>query len=432
MATPFESQTFAELIERGVLQIGDGHRAKLTELGGDGPMFLRAGLASDGGLRLQDADRFRVEVAVPPTKFARARDTFVTTKGNSIGRTGYVPDGLPPVVYSPHLSYWRSLDVDTLDSEFLRYWAKSSAFVAQLHAMAHGTDMAPYLSLVDQKRLVIRLPPIGKQRAIASVLGTLDDKIDSNRLLVSLLEETAATVFRARFVHFVGAEEFYESQIGPVPLGWNVAPIGEVLRVVGGSTPSTKEPRYWDGPHCWATPKDLSGARSPILLDTDRHITDEGVNTISSKLLPARTVLLSSRAPVGYTAISFVQLGINQGFIAIPPCDHVPSEFVLLWLREHMAEIKAHAGGTTFAEISKRAFRPLRMVVPPAEQLREFGELARPLFDLMAAQEAEARTLSRVRDALLPKLVSGELRIPDTTDADEVLGPASEKLGATS
>lgn len=308
-------------------------------------------------------------------------------------------------------------------------WAYYELLTHDINGLDSGSAI-PSTRREDFYAMPVRLPPLPEQQRVASLLRTLDDKIDSNRRLVSLLEETAATIFRARFVDFVGTEEFAESETGPVPLGWKVAPIGDVLRVVGGSTPSTKEPRFWNGTHCWATPKDLAGARSPILLDTERHITDAGVNGISSKLLPPRTVLLSSRAPVGYTAISFVEVAVNQGFIAIPPSDSMPSEYVLLWLREHMAEIKAHAGGTTFAEISKRAFRPLPMVVPPTEQLQEFGDITRPLFDLMVARETEMRTLSRVRGALLPKLFSGKIRVPDPTDADEVIGSAGEELAA--
>jgi type I restriction enzyme S subunit len=423
MATPFDSQTFAMLIDRGVLQIGDGHRAKLSELGGDGPIFLRAGLLSDGGIRLRGADRFRKDVVVPSAKFAWARDTFVTTKGNSVGRAGYIPPHLPQLVYSPHLSYWRSQDRGTLHPEFLRYWASSPAFVSQLHAMAHGTDMAPYLSLVDQKRLVIHLPSIDEQRYISRVLGALDDKIDSNRRLAGLLEETSAALFRARFVDFVGVEEFEGSDLGPIPRSWGAQPIGDVLRVVGGSTPSTKQPAFWNGGHCWITPKDLSGAASPIVLDTARHVTDEGVAQISSRLLPKRTVLLSSRAPVGYMAVSFVPIAINQGFIAIPPTDSIPSEFVYFWLRERMDEIKARAGGTTFAEVSKRAFRPLLMLVPPSATLDMFRRVAEPMFDKMASLEAEHRTLAQIRDALLPQLVSGEIRVPDTSDPAEGIEP---------
>jgi type I restriction enzyme S subunit len=295
---------------------------------------------------------------------------------------------------------------------------------------ASGGSAQPQLNAQVMRGFSFPLPPVPDQMRIAAILCALDDKIDSNRRLAVLLEETAATLFQARFVDFVGVAEFEESEIGWIPRGWRMARIGDLLTVVGGSTPSTTEPRFWNGTHCWATPKDLSGARSPILLDTDRHITGEGVSRISSNLLPVRTVLLSSRAPVGYTAVTFVEVAINQGFIAIPPSDGVPSEFVFFWLREHMDQIKAHAGGTTFAEISKRQFRPLPMVVPPAERLQEFASVAAPMFDLMAIHEAEVRTLTELRDALLPKLISGQICVPDTADPAEVIEPAVEALQA--
>jgi type I restriction enzyme S subunit len=259
------------------------------------------------------------------------------------------------------------------------------------------------------------IPPLVEQRRIVQLLGGLDDKIDGNRRLATLLEDAAATLFRARFVEFVGEAEFVETDLGRVPRGWTVSSIGDVLKVAGGNTPSTKDARYWDGgTHCWATPKDLAETSSRVLLDTKRHITDEGVSRISSGMLPPRTVLLSSRAPVGYTAMSMVPVAVNQGFIAIPPSDRLPAEYVLCWLHENMDRIKAHAGGTTFAEISKRAFRPLGMVVPPATAVAEFEQVARPMFDLLAGTEREVQTLSAVRDALLPKLISGQIRVADS------------------
>ena len=243
------------------------------------------------------------------------------------------------------------------------------------------------------------------------------------------MKNVAGTLFRARFVDFLGEPDLVETDLGPVPKGWAVAPIGKVLTVVGGSTPSTKEPRYWDGgTHCWVTPKDLAEIDSRVLLDTKRHITDEGVGRISSGMLPRRTVLLSSRAPIGYTALSAVEVAVNQGFIAIPPSGGIPSEYVLCWLHQNMEQINARAGGTTFAEISKRAFRPLPIVIPPAQALAEFEQTVRPMFDLIAGQAAETRTLAEVRDVLLPKLISGEIRVPDTADADEAIGFAAEQL----
>ena len=186
-------------------------------------------------------------------------------------------------------------------------------------------------------------PPIDEQRAIAGVLGALDDKIEQNRRTSRALEQLAQAIFRAWFVDFepvkakaAGAiafpsmpqpvfdalpTRFVDSAIGPVPEGWEMKAIGDVVTAKGGGTPSTMNADYWEGgEHCWATPKDMSRLTHPVLLDTERRITDAGVNAINSGVLPAGTVLMSSRAPVGYLAIAAVPTAINQGFIAMV-CD---------------------------------------------------------------------------------------------------------------
>ncbi|MGW1625461.1 restriction endonuclease subunit S, partial [Streptomyces sp. NPDC002172] len=190
MADQGERVTFAELMRRGTLEIGDGYRAKNSELGGDGPIFMRAGRLTQSGWDWDGAERFQAELAtkVEP-KIAKPRDTVITTKGNSTGRTGYVPDDAPIFVYSPHLSYWRSVNPGELDARYLRYFALSPEFRSQLKAMAHGTDMAPYLSLSDQKRIELVLPGMERQQAISEVLGALDDKIAVNERIAVTYEQ---------------------------------------------------------------------------------------------------------------------------------------------------------------------------------------------------------------------------------------------------
>jgi len=203
-----------------------------------------------------------------------------------------------------------------------------------------------------------------------------------------------------------------DSPLGPVPQGWEVKPIGEVVTVRGGGTPSTKEDSYWnDGKHWWATPKDLSSLQHPVLLSTERRITDAGVAKISSGVLPINTVLLSSRAPVGYLALAKVPTAINQGFIAIECNGPLKPHFVLNWLEAHMEEIKGRASGTTFAEISKSAFRPIPAVVPPPEIVSAFEDVTKPMFDMITQSVAESAKLATLRDYLLPRLLSGRVRV---------------------
>ncbi len=174
---------FQELITGGLLQIGDGYRAKNEELGGAGPIFLRAAHVTDTHIDFSEVERFKDASRIPREKFARPGDTVVTTKGAGTGRVAFVTGDMPEFVYSPHLSYWRSLDHGRLVPGFLRYWSQGPEFLEQLEGMRSSTDMAPYLSLGDQRRLHIFLPPPSVQQAIASVLSVLDEKNEANSLV---------------------------------------------------------------------------------------------------------------------------------------------------------------------------------------------------------------------------------------------------------
>jgi len=421
MATSFDAKTFAALIDCGVLQIGDGHRAKPSELGGDGPIFLRAGLLSDAGISLQGADRFREGIAIPPAKFTRARDTFVTTKGNSVGRTGYIPPDLPQLVYSPHLSYWRSLDRNTLHPEFLRYWARSPDFVSQLHAMAHGTDMAPYLSLMDQKRLVMPLPSIQEQRSITAVLGTLENKIDRNGRLAGLLEETAATLFRAQFVECAGVEEFEDKELERVPRGWSVGTLVDLARFVNGK----------------ALTKYANGHGRPILRirelndgvdDTTPHSDVEAGDDCTARV---DDILFAWSGSLGVYRWSGEESLINQHIFKVIP-NQWPAWYVFAWIEEHMETFRAIARdkATTMGHIQRRHLVEARVRLPTAEAMSQADAVVGPLDRQRAALARESRTLGSVRDELLPKLISGQIRVPDTQDAAEVIEPVADGLGA--
>lgn len=279
--------------------------------------------------------------------------------------------------------------------------------------------------------LELDVPPKPEQRAIAHILGTLDDKIELNRKQNQTLEAMARALFKDWFVDFgpvrtkiEGCEPYLPADLWYLfpdrlddegkPQGWRRSTIGSEVTVCGGSTPSTKEPALWvGGEHHWATPKDLSSLTFPVLLDTDRKITDAGIAKISSGLLPVGTVLLSSRAPIGYLAIAEVPTAINQGFIAMKCDGTLPNVFVLLWCHENMDLILGNANGSTFQEISKSNFRPIPVVVPPEPILDAFRERTEPLYRHIVENERESKALAQLRDTLLPKLISGELRIAD-------------------
>ena len=302
----------------------------------------------------------------------------------------------------------------------------------------------PGVNRNDLHRIPVLLPPLAEQKAIAAVLGALDDKIELNRRMNATLEAMARALFQSWFVDFdpVRAKldgrppasldpataalfpaSFQDSEAGHIPKAWTIQSVGDVVDCVGGGTPSTAEPKYWEGgTHHWTTPKDFSSLQAPILLDTDRKLTDAGIAKISSGLLPAGTLLLSSRAPVGYLAIAAMPVGINQGFIAMKCNERASNFFMLNWCQTNMAEIESRATGTTFAEISKQNFRPIRVVLPPKELIAAFTAKVAPLYAQITANLHQSRTLATLRDTLLPKLLSGELSV------DHLMAPAKEAM----
>ena len=291
--------------------------------------------------------------------------------------------------------------------------------------------------------VMVPLPSRASQRQICEVLGGIDDRITLLRETNATLEAIAQALFKSWFVDFdpvrakmegrapEGMDEataalfpdgFEESELGPVPRGWGVMPIGDAVEAVGGATPDTKNTVFWEpSVHCWTTPKDLSGIAAPVLLDTERKLSTQGLAKIGSGLLPVGTLLLSSRAPIGYLALTQVPLAINQGYIAMTPGGLLPPLYLFFWCRENMEGIKGRANGSTFMEISKKAFRPIPALVPRPELVQSFTETTGALFERLIENEKQAQTLSTLRDTLLPQLISGQLSLTEATEALETI-----------
>ena len=316
------------------------------------------------------------------------------------------------------------------NTRFIFYLLKHNA--AALNNHASGTVFAS-INKASLENFECVVPPLPEQRAIAHILGTLDDKIELNRRMSETLEAMAQALFKSWFIDFdpvhakaAGRDTGLPKHIADLfpdafdgdglPTGWQLSEIGKEVNVVGGGTPSTKEPVYWDeGEHCWATPKDLSKLLSPVLLDTERKLTAIGVDKISSGLLPKGSVLLSSRAPIGYLAIAEAPTAINQGFIGMICESRLSNLYVLAWCQENLEYLKSIASGSVFAELSKRAFKPTPITVPSPEVLEVWEHLTRPWHEKLVSCIRKCSALTTIRDSLLPNLISGTVR-PDGQD----------------
>jgi type I restriction enzyme S subunit len=248
--------------------------------------------------------------------------------------------------------------------------------------------------------LDVKLPPLPVQKTIASVLSSLDDKIDLLHRQNKTLEAMAETLFRQWFI-----EEAADD--------WEVKTLNDILTVKGGSTPSTANPSFWNGNIHWTTPKDVTKLNHLHLFDTERKITEEGLGTISSGLLSAGTLLMTSRAPVGVLAFAEVPLAINQGYIAIIDDKGISKEYIYFWLKSNIDYVHSFSNGSTFEEISKSVFKSLEISIPPQEKICKFQNFVIPTIGKIRTNTRQIFELKKLRDSLLPKLMSGECKLKD-------------------
>ena len=319
-----------------------------------------------------------------------------TTKGPgvTIGRSGNI--GTPHYYendFWAHNTVLYIKDFKVSEPKFIYYFLKTIDFT-QFNA---GSSV-PTLNRNHIHELDFLLPPFIEQTAIASILSSLDDKIDLLHRQNKTLEQLAETLFRQWFV-----EEAEES--------WEVGTLDDIISVKGGTTPSTAKPEFWDGDINWTSPRDLSNATSIFLFNTERKITEKGLAQIGSGLLPIGTVLLSSRAPIGFLTITEIPVAINQGYIAIVCNKIVSNYFIYLWCKANMETIENAGNGSVFQEISKTSFKGLEVIVPSKVKLNQFDKEIEHIFKKIKSNQTQIRTLTHTRDTLLPKLMSGEVRV---------------------
>jgi type I restriction enzyme S subunit len=398
-----------------------GSNIKAENFVEDGIPVIKGGNLT-GDFIVEDKFDFLTEEKAEQLKASNAfrRDIVITHRG-TIGQVGIIPDNSKFERYVVSQSQLKvTLDQEKVNPFFVYYFLRSP--VGQHRLLMNASQVGvPAIAKASTsvKGIMVPCPEKEIQDKVVEIILGIDHKIHKNRQINQTLESISQAIFKSWFVDFdpvkakiaalevgedaegvtraamcaisgktddeldqlqarhpedyarlkITAELFpagmQDSELGGVPEGWEVSTIGEEVDVVGGGTPSTKNPEFWDGGEIhWTTPKDLSNLSDKVLLTTDRKITEAGLKKISSGLLPINTVLMSSRAPVGYLALAKVPVAVNQGYIAMLCDKRLSPEFVIQWCNYAMDEIKQRSSGTTFAEISKKNFKVIPLVVP--------------------------------------------------------------------
>lgn len=309
---------------------------------------------------------------------------------------------------------------------------RSRAFQEQWQARKGETDMADYVSLSAQRQLSVAVPPIRVQRTIGGVLGALDEKIHVNRRMNQTLVASATALFKAWFVDFepvtakaagrkpaglggnVAAwfpDKFVDSELGPVPVSWKAGRFSELVKIHGGGTPKTSVPGYWRGEIPWFSVVDTPAAGEVFVLDTEKGITEKGLRESAAKLLETGTTIVTARGTVGNLALVGTPMAMNQSCYGLSGRPGYGPFFVYYSTAELVEELRQRAHGSVFDTITRSTFDSVRIPIPPSGIASGFDRQVGPLLERIKANVQECRTLAALRDTLLPKLFSGEVRL---------------------
>ena len=320
-----------------------------------------------------------------------------------------------------------------VDERFLFYLLRTREYRNEVLASATGTTVkhtSPRRILAHKPKF----PPLAEQKAIASVLGALDDKIELNRRMNATLEAMARALFQSWFVDFdpfrakldggqptgldtattdLFPNEFEDSELGPIPKGWEIGSILRQADLISGGTPKTDIAAYWSGDINWASAKDVSQCGEAFLIATEKKITRAGLENSATKIIPQFAVVIVARgATTGRLTMFGDAMAMNQTCYALR--SKIAAPFALYCQAREFINSMVHAAhGSVFDTIITETFKATNVLIPPVNVLIEFNKRVAPLFDLVHSNLIEIRTLAAICDALLPKLLSGDLRVKD-------------------
>jgi len=320
---------------------------------------------------------------------------IVFTRVGSVDLSAYI---------RPHQDGWmfssRMLRVrpnENLDARYLSYFFQQKSFRENLLSIAVGATM-PSINTEILEGVSVTYPSLVEQKAIAAVLSSLDDKIDLLHRQNKTLEAMAETLFRQRFV-----EEAQEN--------WEEKSLLDLVELVGGGTPKTSMEEYWDGDIPWLSGGDIATNHKGFISISEKTITKAGLENSSAKLLPKFATVISARGTVGKFCLLAGEMAFSQSNYGILPRIKDCYFFTYLLVNHLVEELQSAAYGSVFDTITTSTFREAKFAAPPVAKVLEFEDFIASYFDKKLVNQTQIRTLEKLRDTLLPKLMSGEVRV---------------------
>lgn len=304
---------------------------------------------------------------------------------------------------------------DVSDNDFVYYLTKTPLFrdtAIKSMVGSSGRQRAQMDVLENLKMLVPK--DISDQRRIASILSSLDRKIELNNKINADLEEMAQAIFKNWFVDFEPFKngKFVDSELGMIPEGWKVGTLGDMGTIVCGKTPSKANSNYYGGDIPFIKIPDMHG--NVFVESSEDRLTEQGSLSQIKKLIPPYSLMVSCIATVGLVSINTKPSHTNQQINTIIPHNKSALFYLYQYIKNNEELLKNMGrGGTTTLNVNTKSFSNIRLFIPSDIALLQFHQIVEGLFKKIELNMQESRTLSLLRDTLLPRLMSGELEVPE-------------------
>ncbi|MCP4255699.1 MAG: restriction endonuclease subunit S [Candidatus Scalindua sp.] len=332
----------------------------------------------------------------------RRGDIFLTRTSETqeeLGMSSVALKDYPNATFNGFTKRLRPINLSLVLPEYAGFYFRSPRFRAVVTSMSSITTRAS-LNNGMLSDLPIIIPPMETQKAIASVLSSLDDKIDLLHRQNKTLDAMAETLFRQWFV-----EEAKED--------WEEDSLLEVILLIGGGTPKTAIAEYWDGDIPWLAGGDIASNHKSFINHSEKSITDVGLKNSSAKLLPKYATVISARGTVGKYCLLAQPVAFSQSNYGILPNPKIPECFFFTYLLVNhvVEELQSSAYGSVFDTITTTTFKEIKVPLPTETEILRFDQLVSPYFKKMFLNKSQILTLEKLRETLLPKLMSGEVRV---------------------
>lgn len=347
--------------------------------------------------KFKELSRFQVQT----------NDLIISCSG-TLGRISIIEETDPKGIISQALLLLRP-DTKLVLPKYLQFYFSTSLGFNQLVQASYGSVQQNIASRKTVESIKLDLPPLDCQEKITTILSSLDDKIELNIQMNKTLEAIAQAIFKEWFVDF-RFPGFDGVLVEGLPKGWRKGVISDIYKTTSGGTPSrAREDFYIDGTIRWVKSKELNGG---FIFDTEEKITKEALQKSSAKIIPKYSVLVAMYgATVGEHSILSHEATCNQAICAIIPNNLYTYTYILLHLRKNMKSIIDQSSGSAQQNISQALIQRQKLIIPPSDIIKNFHKIVGPLFELEENNMLANNTLSQIRDSLLPKLMTGKIKV---------------------